>query len=141
MISLCANPPVTSSTIGSAPMQATAGVLEKADVFTESELDTLPVGMIQLDRTGKVLKFNQTESALARVAKDDAVGKSFFDEVAPCTKVQEFYGRFVEGVEKKSLHTVFDYVFKFRDGLRKNVVISMFYSPSTDTVWVCVERP
>ncbi|HET7231500.1 MAG TPA: PAS domain-containing protein [Longimicrobium sp.] len=125
-------------------MQATAptnSVLQKADILNENELDTLPVGMIQLDTSGKVLKFNQTESDLARVAKDDAVGKSFFDEVAPCTKVQEFYGRFVEGVEKKSLHTVFDYVFKFRDGRQKNVVISMFYSPSTDTVWVCVERP
>jgi photoactive yellow protein len=122
-------------------MQATAGVLEKADVLSESELDTLPVGMIQLDRDGKVLKFNQTESALARVSKADAVGKSFFDEVAPCTRVQEFHGRFVDGVEKKSLHTVFDYVFRFRDGRQKNVVISMFYSASTDTVWVCVERP
>ena len=125
-------------------MQATAPrntVLEKADVLNENELDTLPVGMIQLDRNGRVLKFNQTESDLARVAKSDAVGKSFFDEVAPCTKVQEFYGRFVEGVEKKSLHTVFDYEFRFRDGRRKNVVISMFYSATTETVWVCVERP
>lgn len=122
-------------------MQETAGVLERADVLSEAELDTLPVGMIQLDRSGTVLKFNQTESALARMDKADAVGKSFFDEVAPCTKVQEFYGRFVEGVEKKSLHTVFDYVFRFRDGRQKNVVISMFYSGTTDTVWVCVERP
>ena len=122
-------------------MQATSSVLERADVLTESELDSLPVGMIQLDRSGKVLKFNQTESDLARVDKGDAVGKSFFDEVAPCTKVQEFHGRFVEGVEKKNLHTVFDYEFRFRDGRRKNVVISMFYSNSTDTVWVLVERP
>ena len=123
-------------------MQATAGsVLEKADVLDQTELDSLPVGMIQLDREGKVLKFNQTESDLARVAKSDALGKNFFDEVAPCTKVQEFHGRFVEGVEKKALHTVFDYVFKFKDGRQKNVVISMFYSGTTDTVWVCVERP
>jgi photoactive yellow protein len=124
-------------------MQATttSGVLERADVLTESELDTLPVGMIQLDRNGRVLKFNQTESDLARVKKDEALGKSFFDDVAPCTKVQEFHGLFVEGVEKKKLHTVFDYEFRFRDGRRKNVVISMFYSATTETVWVCVERP
>lgn len=120
---------------------STTSVLQKADVLTESELDSLPMGMIQLDRAGKVLRFNQTESELARVAKDDAVGKSFFDDVAPCTKVQEFHGRFVDGVAQKNLHTVFDYVFRFRDGRQKNVVISMFYSPSTDTVWVCVERP
>ena len=123
-------------------MQGTAGsVLEQADVLTPDELDNLPVGMIQLDRDGKVLKFNQTESDLARVAAADALGKSFFDEVAPCTKVQAFYGKFVEGVENRKLHTVFDYVFRFRDGREKNVVISMFYSVTTETVWVCVERP
>ena len=123
-------------------MQGTAGsVLEQADVLTTAELDRLPVGMIQLDRDGKVLKFNRTESELAHVEKDDAVGKSFFDEVAPCTKVQAFYGKFLEGVEKRQLQTVFDYVFRFRDGRQKNVVISMFYSATTETVWVCVERP
>lgn len=123
-------------------MQGTAGtVLEQADVLTPAELDSLPVGMIQLDRTGKVLKFNQTESDLAQVAAADAVGKSFFDEVAPCTKVQQFYGAFLDGVENRKLHTVFDYVFRFRDGRQKNVVISMFYSATTETVWVCVERP
>jgi photoactive yellow protein len=123
-------------------MQATAGsVLEQADVLTPGELDSLPVGMIQLDRTGRVLKFNQTESDLARVAAADALGKSFFDEVAPCTKVQAFYGKFLEGVENRKLQTVFDYVFRFRDGREKNVVISMFYSVTTETVWVCVERP
>ncbi|HEX8905995.1 MAG TPA: PAS domain-containing protein [Longimicrobiaceae bacterium] len=122
-------------------MQASAEILEQADVLSESELDTLPVGMIQLDRRGKVLKYNRTEAELARLSKDDVLGKSFFDEVAPCTRVQEFLGRFVEGVEKKQLHTMFDYTFRFRDGRRKNVIISMFYSTSTDTVWVCVERP
>ena len=68
-------------------------------------------------------------------------GRQFFTEVAPCTKVQEFHGRFVEGVRNRNLHTVFDYEFRFRDGRRKNVVISMFYSASTETVWVLVERP
>ncbi|HET6233194.1 MAG TPA: PAS domain-containing protein [Longimicrobiaceae bacterium] len=119
----------------------TADVFQRADVLSEAELDTLPIGMIQLDREGTVLKYNQTESDLTSVNKADAVGKSFFDEVAPCTKVQQFYGQFLEGVEKRNLHTVFNYEFKFRDGRRKDVVISMFYSASTDTVWVLVQRP
>jgi photoactive yellow protein len=124
-----------------ATMPGTSDVLSRADVLTQDELDTLPVGMIQLDRDGTVLKFNQTESSLARVEKSDAIGKSFFDEVAPCTKVQEFHGKFVEGVQNRTLHTVFPYTFRFRDGRQKNVVISMFYSASTDTVWVLVQRP
>ncbi len=125
----------------SSTTQAPSAVLERADVFTEGELDSLPVGMIQLDRNGTVLKFNQAESDLARVAKEDAIGKSFFDEVAPCTKVQEFHGRFLEGVEAKNLNTMFNYKFRFKDGRQKDVVISMFYSASTDTVWVLVQRP
>lgn len=124
-----------------ATLSTTADVLARADVLTEDQLDTLPVGMIQLDRTGTVLRFNQTESSLARVAKAEAIGRSFFDEVAPCTRVQEFYGRFVEGVQNRSLHTVFPYRFRFRDGRQKDVAISMFYSTSTDTVWVLVQRP
>ena len=124
-----------------ATLTAPTDVLERADVLTEDELDSLPVGMIQLDRAGTVLKFNQTESSLARMNKNDALGRSFFDEVAPCTKVQEFYGKFVEGVENRNLHTVFPYQFRFRDGRQKNVMISMFYSASTETVWVLVQRP
>jgi photoactive yellow protein len=122
-------------------MQETRDVLTHADVLTEDELDNLPMGMIQLDRNGIILKFNQAESTLARVEKSDALGRSFFDEVAPCTRVQEFHGRFVEGVANRSLHTVFPYEFRFRDGREKSVVISMFYSASTDSVWVLVQRP
>ncbi len=121
--------------------QGTTDVLTRADVLTEDELDTLPMGMIQLDRNGTVLKFNQAESSLAKVDKKDAIGKSFFDEVAPCTKVQQFHGAFVQGVQQRSLHTAFPYQFRFRDGRQKNVNISMFYSASTDSGWVLVQRP
>lgn len=116
-------------------------LLEQADVLTENELDRLPVGMIQLDREGTVLKFNQTESRLANYEKESALGRNFFDEVAPCTKVQEFHGRFLEGVSRRSLHVSFPYEFQFRDGRRKDVIVSMFYSRSTDTIWVQVQRP
>lgn len=116
-------------------------VLERADQLAEEELDDLPVGMIQLDTTGKVLKYNQTESDLARMDKAAAVGRSFFDEVAPCTKVREFHGRFLDGVAARDLSTTFEYEFRFRDGRRKDVLISMFYSRNTESVWVLVQRP
>jgi photoactive yellow protein len=116
-------------------------VLERADQLGEEELDNLPVGMIQLDPSGKVLKFNQTESDLARMDKAAALGKSFFDEVAPCTKVREFHGKFLDGVAARDLNTTFGYEFKFRDGRRKDVLISMFYSKNTESVWVLVQRP
>lgn len=39
------------------------------------------------------------------------------------------------------LDRLFPYEFEFRDGRRKDVVISMFYSSASDSVWVLVERP
>ena len=116
-------------------------VLQRADQLAEDELDNLPVGMIQLDPSGKVLRYNQAESDLARVDKAAALGRNFFDEVAPCTKVKQFHGQFLEGVAARDLNTTFEYEFKFRDGRRKDVLISMFYSKNTDSVWVLVQRP
>ncbi len=122
-------------------MDSKTSLLEQADVLTEDELDRLPAGMIQLDRAGTVLKYNQTESRLTNYQKENALGSNFFDEVAPCTKVQEFHGRFLEGVARRSLHVSFPYEFRFRDGRHKDVIVSMFYSRSTDTIWVQVQRP
>jgi photoactive yellow protein len=116
-------------------------VLRSADQLTGTELDRLPVGMIQLDRNGRVLRYNQTEAEIAQMEKDRQIGRSFFDEVAPCTKVKEFHGAFVRGVEERSLSIRFPYEFKFQDGRRKDVMISMFYSDTTDSVWVLVDRP
>jgi len=122
-------------------MQTLTDVIERADVLTEAELDQLPVGMIQLDRDGRVLKYNRTESEIARMEQKAQVGRHFFDEVAPCTRVKEFYGEFQRGVETRELHVRFPYEFRFRDGRRKDVMVSMFYSRQTESVWVLVERP
>ena len=106
--------------------------------FTAPELDALPHGAIQLDTTGKVLAFNQYESQLANKKKEDVIGRNFFTEVAPCTNVQEFHGRFVRGVKEKKLHEKFRYHFAFKQNPR-DVVVTLFYSDITNTVWVFVQ--
>lgn len=118
---------------------AVNSILERVDVLSEQELDTLPVGMIQLDEQGNILKYNRTEAELARVRRERQIGRNFFDEVAPCTKVKEFYGRFREGVERRSLYETFGFVFKFDHGWR-NVAITLMYSEGTRSVWVLVSQ-
>lgn len=121
------------------PLGSADDLLRQADDLQSSDLDSLPFGMIQLDRTGRILKFNQTEAKLARINRDRQIGKSFFDEVAPCTKVREFYGRFQEGLARRNLYETFGFVFKFDHGWR-NVAITMMYSDKTDSVWVLVSQ-
>jgi photoactive yellow protein len=75
----------------------------------------LPFGLVKLDTQGNILEYNMAEGELTGVDPNWAVGRNFFDEVAICTKTQAFYGRFVEGVKKGFINTVFDYIFDHRD--------------------------
>jgi photoactive yellow protein len=111
---------------------------KKVDNFSEKELDGLPHGAIQLDPSGKILKFNAYESALSNLAKEAVVGKNFFKDVAPCTDVQEFHGRFKKGVAEKKLHEKFRYHFAFKQQPR-DVIVTLFFSDPTNSVWVFVQ--
>ncbi len=115
-----------------------ASLYTQIDQFSEQELDALPHGAIQLDENGNILKFNLYESQLASLAKRDVIGKNFFKDVAPCTDVQEFHGRFERGVAQRKLHEKFRYRFAFKQKPR-DVIVTLFYSDITSTVWVFVQ--
>ncbi len=109
------------------------------DRLEPAELDGLPFGAIQLDRDGVILQYNDYESRLAKLERSAAIGKRFFIDVAPCTDVKEFHGRFEEGVRQKKLHEKFRYHFAFKQSPR-DVTVTLYYSVNTDSVWVFV-RP
>ena len=111
-------------------------LLYAADQLSPDELDALPYGMIQLDPHGRILRYSQVESRLSGYAATEVVGRHFFDEVAPCTHVREFYGRFREGVAAAQLDTVFN--FRFALVPPRDVRVHMFYSRVTRSVWVKV---
>ena len=106
--------------------------------MSNEELDKLPIGAIRLDPRGKILAFNRTESTLSGFAASAVLGKNFFTEVAPCTNVQQFAGRFREGVAKKDLHAVFPYHFNLPQVF--DVTVTLYYHKASDTVWVLVRR-
>ena len=83
--------------------------------LTPSELDALPYGLITLDSEGRVLHYNDTESRMVGLPKEQVLGRSFFQEVAPCARVREFEGRFRDLVRDPLGVRVqtFDFVFRF----------------------------
>lgn len=113
--------------------------LEKITRMSESELDVLPFGAIRLDKTGTVLSYNMTESKLTGRDPKRVIGRNFFTEVAPCTNVQAFAGRFREGVAKGEMHVIFPYRFDFQMAPR-DVSVTLFYSKQTDSAWVFVRE-
>jgi photoactive yellow protein len=96
-------------------------------IFTMSRaaLDAYPDGVITLGRDGTIVRYNRAEAQLARRNQDDTIGLNFFRDVAPCTAVQDFKGRFDafagrtdSGAER------FDFTFLFAWG-RQDVGITM----------------
>ncbi len=113
--------------------------LEAIDLMSEQELDALPFGAIRLDREGKILSYNMTESKLTGRDPRRVIGRNFFKDVAPCTNVQAFAGRFREGVEKGEMHAIFPYRFDFQMAPR-DVTVTLFWSKQTATAWVFVRE-
>lgn len=111
-------------------------VVYAADALSSAELDALPYGMIQLDSHGTVLRYSSAETRLSGMSATETVGRDFFREIAPCTQVAEFFGRFQEGIRARQLDVVFNFRFSFRPP--KDVRIHLFYSKSTRSVWVKV---
>ncbi len=113
-------------------------IINEVGRLTPEELDQLPFGAIQLDARGIVLAYNKSEERLAGRRREDVIGKNFFDEIAPCTRVRRFQGAFRVGVEQRKLSEVFDFTFKFPTGARE-VRIRMIYSETPfSCVWIFV---
>lgn len=80
------------------------------------QLDELPFGVIELDAEGVVTAYNRAEAALARTQVERVLGRNFFTEVAPCTAVREFEGRFRRFLDGDEKLEQFDFTFSFREG-------------------------
>jgi len=58
---------------------------EWLDANSSESFDSLPFGVVKMDHTGIVLSYSNSQSILSGVSKENAVGKHFFTQVAPCT--------------------------------------------------------
>src|SRR5579875_2692804 len=110
------------------------------DVFelSREELDALPYGVVTLDRRGTVLRYNETEATFARRSPEKTIGLNFFADVAPCTNVQAFKGRFdAFAAQTGSGVDRFDFSFAFRWG-RHDVSITLLRKVDHDEINVLV---
>ncbi len=112
----------------------------RIDEAPDSVIDALPFGVIALDPSGVVQRYNLYESRLARLDKSEVIGRSFFDQVARCTRVEGFQGRFrrllasgqIGGSER------FEFVFGFVFG-EQRVSVEMTLA-SASRVYLLINR-
>jgi photoactive yellow protein len=102
-------------------------------------LDALPYGAIQLSGEGVITAYSSGESLLSGLTPASVIGKDFFRQVAPCTAVREFRGKF-EALRSKGRdgHAKLRFVFKYAGGA-KLVEVAMVYHAATDTATLLVK--
>jgi len=100
------------------------------DRLTDEQLDQLPFGVIQVDAAGTIHKYNAAESRFSGRDPARVVGRDFFRDVAPCTNLPAFRGRFLEGVSRGDLHSTFGFVFGFDEPARVEVTMRAAAEPA-----------
>ena len=106
------------------------------DDLSPDEIDRLPFGVIQVDAGGRITLYNQAEARLSGRDPARVIGRDFFREVAPCTHVPAFHGRFLDGVRDGALDTGFGFVFGFDEPAR--VRVRMFPARASGRYWLVI---
>lgn len=107
--------------------------------MSDTEIDNLAFGAVQLDTAGKIIQYNAAESDITGRNKDDVIGKDFFTDVAPCTKTPEFYGEFQNIVKGDKDSVLFTYTFDYEMAPTK-VNVHLKKALTGDSIWVFVKR-
>lgn len=111
------------------------------DDRADDELDALPFGVICLDDEGTILRYNLYESRFARLDRNTVIGRNFFAEVAPCTRTEDFEGRFRSFVADSGQGSGlrFDFLFDFKFGAQY-VAIELCRAASAPRYYLLVNR-
>lgn len=107
--------------------------------ISDEDVNKLMYGAVELDSEGTILRYNEAESELTGRRPEDVIGRNFFNDVAPCTRTDEFSGRFFEGVRTGEFNAVFEYVFDHEMEPTK-VRIMMIKSITKETYWLLIKR-
>jgi photoactive yellow protein len=67
------------------PTFSEAHIIDWLDSNSEYSFNSLPFGVVQMNRQGIVTAYNSSISIIGGVSRENAMGKNFFIQVAPCT--------------------------------------------------------
>jgi len=99
--------------------------VENLESLTSEQLNRLPFGAVRIKVDGEIISYNETESSISSKKADEVIGKNFFHDVAPCTKVAEFQGKYLMmRRHAANAREQLKFIFKFEGGaMLVNVVL------------------
>jgi len=111
---------------------------ERLRQASDEQLQKAPFGIIRVDDSGEVEFYNRYESDLSGISPEDAIGRNFFTNLAPCANNRIFQGRFKKGVRSGSLDEQFTYTFTYK--MRPTLVEIRLYRDTQSNNWVLVRE-
>jgi len=115
--------------------------LERAKRLHGEDLDVLPFGVIVVDKDGTVVEYNAYEREMAHMGTRPVVGLNFFRDIAPCTAIQEFQGRFRDFLTSNETSIEpFEFLFPFSRGPQKVNVVFVRLANDNELGTICVIR-
>ena len=104
-------------------------------------IDELPFGVIVVDRKGTILEYNRYESDMTGFSRERVLDRNFFHDVAPCTAIKEFEGRFGEFLTSHDTSIEpFEFTFPFTKGEQRVTIVFVRMNFESERATICVVR-
>ena len=117
-----------------------AGIHQELDLCSNDELDALDFGVIGMDASGVVQRYNSHESKAAGLSSQRVLGQPLFTVVAPCMNNFMIAQRFEDALANgTALDDTIDYVLTLRMRPVK-VKLRLLAAPDVTNRYVLVQR-
>lgn len=81
---------------------------------SEKMLNDASYGIVEVDASGAVVFYNDTESDFSGLDAEEVLGRNFFTSVAPCSNNRLFHGRFQNNRDSDAFDEQFSYTLTYR---------------------------
>ena len=114
-----------------------ADLVQHIEQLTQYQLDTLPFGVILLDRDGTVLFYSRTEAEASGYGKIP-LGENLF-AISPCMRSNDFQGRIKDAMDEGPVDLEFGWAGDYADPTR-DLRLRVISSSDNKGIWVLIER-
>lgn len=103
-----------------------------------ADFDKMTFGVVQVSGDGTILVFNAVEGGITGHDPAAVIGRNFFTDVAPCTDVAGFRGKFDAGVRDGNLNVVVEW--HMGDSRAPIVQVHMKKAARDGVFWIFTKR-
>ena len=113
-----------------------ADLARQIETLSQYQLDTLPFGVILIDRDGTVVFYSQSEARQSGYG-EIPIGRNLF-EISPCMASNDFQGRIKRALDAGPVDLEFGWAGDFADPMRD--LRLRVISSSNNGIWIFIER-